>query len=291
MSGNVNGKSVVDILALDVEGDGGTLVRRDHLAVEAALEIQVAGAEPVITMRTPGHDRELAAGLMLSEGLAQQRQDLNIPPPLLSHPNRVRVVLSSPHRTNTASLQRTSLSTSACGVCGKKRLNLELMKARPPLPPGPAVSSELLTRLPSRLAAQQALFRHTGGLHAAALFDLHGEVAAIREDVGRHNALDKLLGWGLLNDRLPLHKHIVLLSGRASFELIQKCIMAGVAVVCAISAPSSYAVDLAREYGITLVGFLREGRFNIYAAPQRVLHGTTPADLIPPPQAALDAGQ
>ena len=226
----------LDIFTLDTQG---ITVREDALAIEEALEIRLAGAEPVITMRTPGHDRELTAGLMLSEGLARTKDDFEVIDHLVGQPNVVQVVLKRFSATKAEQLERSSLSNSACGVCGKKKLNLEIMQGLNPL-------------------------TFSTPLHAAALFDASGQLLELREDVGRHNAVDKLNGWALLNGQLPLDDRIILLSGRASFELIQKCIMARVSVVCAISAPSSYAVRLAREFGITLVGFLREGRFNIY---------------------------
>jgi FdhD protein len=244
--------------------------RDDQLATEEALEIRVAGAAPVITMRTPGHDLELAAGLLLSEGLVRHRKDIAALEPVADVTNAVGVLLQSFTDDQAALLKRSSLSNSACGVCGKDKLNLEPMHALPPLPDGPRVSPELLVQLPQKLRAAQDVFEHTGGLHAAALFNSEGKLEAVREDVGRHNALDKLNGWALLNDRLPLHESIILLSGRASFELLQKCIMARTPIVCAISAPSSYAVRLACEFGVTLAGFLRGERFNVYSAPQRI---------------------
>jgi len=258
----------LDILTLDTQG---VTAREDALAIEEALEIRLAGSEPVITMRTPGHDRELAAGLMLSEGVAHSRDDFEVIDHLVGQPNVLQVVLKRFNTTKAERLARSSLSNSACGVCGKKKLNLEAMQGLSPLVFSSPLSRQLLTSLPGELNKQQPLFAHTGGLHAAALFDANGRLLALREDVGRHNAVDKLTGWALLNDQLPLDERIVLLSGRASFELIQKCIMARVSVVCAISAPSSYAVRLAREFGITLVGFLRDGRFNIYAGAERIL--------------------
>jgi FdhD protein len=212
----------------------------------------------------------LAVGLLLSEGLIRRRDEIAVLEQVSDNANAVGVLLKSFTDGKAALLRRSSLSNSACGVCGKDKLNLEPMHALPPLPPGPEVESKLLWNLPGRLREAQEVFEHTGGLHAAALFDTQGELQALREDVGRHNAMDKLAGWALLNDKLPLHGHIVLLSGRASFELLQKCIMARVPIVCAISAPSSYAVRLAREFGVTLAGFLRERRFNVYAHPGRI---------------------
>lgn len=269
MDAGVNGFMPTDIVSMQATG---TTTREDLVAVEEALEIRVAGTEPVITMRTPGHDRELAAGLMLSEGLARARRDFEVIDHLVGQPDVLQVVIRDFNQQSAERLERSSLSSSACGVCGKKKLNLETLKHLDSLQEGPRVSRDLLSSLPARLQAHQALFAQTGGLHAAALFTATGELRAVREDVGRHNALDKLNGWALMNDQLPLADQIVLLSGRASFELIQKAIMARVPMVCCISAPSSYAVRLAREFGVTLVGFLREGRFNIYAHPERIAH-------------------
>ncbi|PMR73913.1 formate dehydrogenase accessory sulfurtransferase FdhD [Billgrantia endophytica] len=273
MGTDVAGGARIDIVTM---GPQGLTTREDVLAIEEALEIRVVGTEPVITMRTPGQDRELAAGLMLSEGLARTRGDFEMLCHLVDEPDVVQIALKHFSNEKAEMLQRSSFSNSACGVCGKKRLDLGTMENLGPLSPGPAVSGELLCSLPSRLREHQRLFAETGGLHAAALFDDSGELQAVQEDVGRHNALDKLNGWALLNHRLPLTGQIVVLSGRASFELIQKCIMARVPVVCAISAPSSYAVRLARKFGITLVGFLREGRFNIYSCPERILDQSAP---------------
>lgn len=188
----------------------------------------------------------------------------------------VQVMVKSLASDAGRTLARSSLSNSACGVCGKARLNLESLRAQPPLGAGPRIDMATILALPERLRRAQHVFAQTGGLHAAALFDAHGNLCAVREDVGRHNAMDKLMGWALFNDRLPLADHIVLLSGRASFELMQKAIMAGVPLVCAVSAPSSYAARLAREFGVTLVGFLRHRRFNIYSAPERIHHRVAP---------------
>lgn len=257
--------------------DRGHVTRRpDTVAVERTLEIRVVGAGPVVTMRTPGHDLELTAGLLHSEGLVEHPDDI-LDLRHWSGDDSVRATIRAPAERVRAGLAQSSLATSACGVCGKSRLELTALEARPPPPAGPALSSATLLALPQRLRAAQGVFDATGGLHAAALFDAGGDLLAVREDVGRHNALDKLVGWALRGGRLPLHDHIVLLSGRASFELLQKAIMAGVPVVCAVSAPSSYAVDLARAHGVTLVGFLRDRRYNVYSHPQR-LSDVTPDD-------------
>lgn len=244
--------------------------RDDLLATEEPLEIRVTGSAPVITMRTPGYDLELAAGLLLSEGVIRQRDDMVALHHVPDQHDAVRVVLQSSIRSNVTRLERSSLSNSACGVCGKAKLNLEPLATLPPLPPGPTVSADVVAGLPERLRAAQCVFRYTGSLHAAALFDARGELRAVREDVGRHNAMDKLCGWAMLNDQLPLHEHLVLFSGRASYELLQKAIMARIPFVCAISAPSSLAVRLAQDFGVTLVGFLRGARFNVYSWPNRI---------------------
>ncbi len=261
------GNHPVRLIAVQADGAG---VRDDTLAVEEALEIRVAGTAPVITMRTPGNDLELAAGLLLSEGLVTGRSDIARLEHAPAETDAVDVRLQSFTPDKAALLERASLSNSACGVCGKSRLNLELLRTRPPLAAGPRIDRTTVLALPGRLRRAQDLFARNGGLHAAALFDARGHLRAVREDVGRHNALDKLVGWALLNDQLPLTNQIVMLSGRASFELMQKAIMAGAPVVCAVSAPSSYALRLAREFGVTLVGFLRGERFNIYSGPERI---------------------
>lgn len=244
--------------------------RDDLLATEEPLEIRVTGGPPVVTMRTPGHDAELAAGLLLGEAIIKYRDDVIALNYLPGRSDAVRVVLRPRARSRAVWLERSSLSNSACGVCGKARLNLEALTELSPLPVGPTVDVDTLLRLPERLRSGQGVFKYTGGLHAAALFTASGELRAIREDVGRHNAMDKLTGWAVLNERLPLHDHIVLLSGRASFELLQKAILARAPVVCAISAPSSFAVRLAQDFGVTLVGFLRGHRFNVYSRPERI---------------------
>lgn len=266
---SAQGRLDLEILAVE---DGRARRVSDCLATEQALEIRVAGADPVITMRTPGHDLELTAGLLLSEGVLHHRRELIALRHWMGRADTVHVMVKSLAADVGRKLARSSLSNSACGVCGKARLNLESLRAQPRLEAGPRVDMATILALPERLRRSQHLFAQTGGLHAAALFDAHGDLCAVREDVGRHNAMDKLMGWALLNDRLPLADHIVLLSGRASFELMQKAIMAGAPLVCAVSAPSSYAVDLAREFDVTLVGFLRHRSFNIYSAPERILH-------------------
>lgn len=263
----------------------------DELATEEALEIRLrtgGGGEsrvrPVaVTMRTPGRtprsDAELAAGFLHGEGVIRGRDDLRgfsheaqqLPgSPAEGGENLVTVELAEGLDPDLATLDRHFTTTSACGVCGKASLDALLLGKNPKLPAGPRLAPGLLYSLPAKLEAAQPAFRTTGGLHAAALFTAGGELLAAREDVGRHNALDKLLGWALLEDRLPLHDHLVMVSGRSSYEILQKCLMAEVPVVCGVSAPSSLAVALARRFGITLVGFLRGERCNVYAGFERL---------------------
>jgi FdhD protein len=252
----------------------------DELATEEPLEIRLAGGGArrtvALTMRTPGADTELAAGFLFGEGIVRGRDEIRgiaAGDPEAADPrargNVVTVDLGDRPLPDLGGLERHFFATSACGVCG--RAGLEALRVRAaPLPPGPSVTPATLLALPRALAAAQGVFAATGGLHAAALFDAAGELQALREDVGRHNALDKLVGWALLAGRLPLAEGIVLVSGRASFEILQKTLAAGVPVVCAVSAPSSLAVELAQAFGVTLVGFLRGDRFNVYSAPERV---------------------
>ncbi len=267
MSTGAEGQEAIRVVRVD---EGVMTEQADQVAIEEPLEIRVEGTDPVITMRTPGHDRELAAGLLFSEGLAREPDDFQVLSPRLDRAGILQVVLRHSGSQAAGRMQRSSLSNSACGVCGKKKLNLDLMQPVACNDAFPMVSAGMISSLPDQLRRHQGLFDQTGGLHAAALFDRRGELMAVREDIGRHNALDKLNGWALLNGRLPLSQSMVMLSGRASFELLQKCIMAGVPLVCAVSAPSSYAVRLAREFGVTLVGFVRESRFNVYSHPQRI---------------------
>jgi FdhD protein len=262
--------------------DGGRWRRApDQLATEEPLEIRLdAGGEVrklAVTMRTPGADFDLAVGFLHGEGVIGGPDDVRTVAYCLDRSiepeqryNVVTVKLAGAPRDLTA-LDRHFTTTSACGVCGKASLDAIRLRGCAPVPPGPALVPELLTRLPGTLAESQGVFRKTGGLHAAALFDPAGNLLAIREDVGRHNAVDKLIGWALMQGMLPLHDRIVVVSGRSSYEIVQKCLVAGVPVVCAVSAPSSLAVGLAREWGMTLVGFLRGERFNVYAGQERIV--------------------
>ncbi|MDR7419626.1 MAG: formate dehydrogenase accessory sulfurtransferase FdhD [Armatimonadota bacterium] len=273
----------------------GDAVRRraDELATEEPLEIRLvaSGAATVpgaasgaathktvaVTMRTPGHDFELAAGFLFTEGIvpsgaAIRRMTYCVDPGVdaAQQYNIVNVELARSALPDLPALERHFFTSSACGVCGKASLEAMRMRGSGPAAPGPAVPAHVLAMLPERLQAAQGIFQATGGLHAAALFDASGELIALREDVGRHNALDKLIGWAVLNGRAPLRDHLVMVSGRASFELLQKTLAAQAPIFCAVSAPSSLAVQVATEFGMTLIGFLRGGRFNVYAGVERI---------------------
>lgn len=261
----------------------------DWLAIEQPLEIHVAGAPPLVVMRTPGHDRELAAGLLFSEGVVQAAGDIVAIEPSGSDGQLLRVLLRSQARARLARLARTSIASSACGVCGKRHFEPPEPPARPPREPMPRTSPSWLLSLPARLHAGQEAFAATGGLHAAALFATGGELLALHEDVGRHNALDKLIGHALLQGTLPWEGHALALSGRASYELLQRAIRTRVPIVCALSAPSSYAVELARAFGVTLVGFLRAQRFKVYSGAERIEWAPRPERS--PRQPERDAGK
>ncbi|HSK99459.1 MAG TPA: formate dehydrogenase accessory sulfurtransferase FdhD [Rubrobacteraceae bacterium] len=263
--------------------NGGTRVRPDTLATEEPMEIRLltggARRTVAVTMRTPGSDFELAAGFLYGEGVVSSPDEIKkisyCVDPDVDAAQRYNIVNVELRETagNTYDLrplERSFYTTSACGVCGKASLEQLELRGYPELPQGPEISPETVYSLPQRLREEQGLFEKTGGLHAAALFDAAGGLVAIREDVGRHNATDKLVGWALLEGRLPLNDHVVMVSGRTSYEILQKCVAAGVPIVCAVSAPSSLAVDVARRFGVTLVGFLRGNRFNVYSAPRRV---------------------
>ncbi len=261
--------------------DGRMRVRPDTLATEEPMEIRLltGGARQTVavTMRTPGADFELAAGFLYGEGIVSSPEDIKkisycVDSDLDAEQqyNIVNVELRGGREYDLRSLERHFYTSSACGVCGKASLEQLELRGCPVIPQGPEISAGTIYSLPGKLREAQGLFEATGGLHAAALFDANGKLLALREDVGRHNATDKLVGWALLEGRLPLSGHVVMVSGRSSFEILQKCLTAGVPVVCAISAPSSLAVDVARQFGMTLVGFLRGGKFNVYAGFERV---------------------
>jgi FdhD protein len=261
--------------------DGRVRVRPDTLATEEPMEIRLLTGQATqtvaVTMRTPGADFELAAGFLYGEGIIDSADDVQkisycIDSDLDAEQryNIVNVELRGGHEFDLRPLERHFYTTSACGVCGKASLEQLELRGCPVMTAGPEVSAEVINTLPEKLREAQGLFDATGGLHAAALFDDRGELIALREDVGRHNATDKLVGWALLEGRLPLSEHVVLVSGRSSFEILQKSLAAGAPVVCAISAPSSLAVDVAKQFGMTLVGFLRGGRFNVYAGSERI---------------------
>jgi FdhD protein len=230
-----------------------------------------------ITMRTPGHDADLAVGFLFTEGIIHSHSEVQgvVPrgqPDLNGLINSVRVDLVPGVKVDFKRLERHFYTSSSCGICGKASLDSVAVQGRFDLHGATfAIAAETLGKLPAMLASRQAVFEQTGGLHASGLFDSSGEIVATREDVGRHNALDKLIGDALLHDRVPLTDYGIVLSGRASFELMQKAKMAGCALVAAVGAPSSLAVELAVQFGITLVGFLKARRFNVYSRPDRVL--------------------
>lgn len=261
--------------------EGSTRIRPDALATEEPMEIRLISPETkqtiAVTMRTPGSDFELAAGFLYGEGIVSSPDDIKkisycVDSDLDADQqyNIVNVELRGDRSYNLKPLDRHFYTTSACGVCGKASLEQLELRGCPVIPPGLEVTPETIYELPDKLREAQGLFEATGGLHAAALFDKEGALVALKEDVGRHNATDKLVGWALLEGKLPLSNHIVMVSGRSSFEILQKCLAAGVPVVCAISAPSSLAVDVARQFGMTLIGFLRGSRFNVYSGHERI---------------------
>lgn len=252
--------------------------RPDRVVGEEPLEVRLHGpsqepATVAVTMRTPGHDFELAVGFLLAEGLLHDQREVrsvkycDLPNGDSQQYNVVTVTSSLPVDVDE---RRRSVTVSAsCGICGTA--SLDALKDRcPAIPAGPDIDAGVLTSLPTRLRRHQRLFEQTGGLHAAGLYDPDGRMLAVREDVGRHNAVDKLVGWAALGRRLPLDGAVLVVSGRVSFEIVQKAAVAGIATVAAVSAPSSLAVATARELGMTLAGFVREDRANLYSAPWRV---------------------
>lgn len=269
---NPENPAIADVQVRKVNATGACNEVSDVTAREEPLEIRVEGRSVAVVMRTPGHDEELAAGFLVSEGVVQSARDIlevsQCPSTGNKHGNIVDVLLGGAV-VNWDSLTRHVFSASSCGLCGKT--SIESVFQRFPAVKGDwQVTPALIASLPAKLRAAQETFSQTGGLHASGLFDLDGNLVVLREDVGRHNALDKILGHALMNGLLPLDRHILLVSGRVSFEIIQKALAAGIPLVAAISAPSSLAVDFAQEANQTLIGFLRGETMNVYTHPQRV---------------------
>ena len=251
----------------------------DDLATEEPLEIRLAAGNETrslaVTMRTPGNDFELAAGFLYSEGLVVNRDDIGRIAYCIDQ------AIDTEQRYNIVTvelagcmpvlerLERHFTVNSSCGVCGKASIEALHVRAEP-LQDETRVSAALIAELPERMRSAQRIFASTGGLHASALFDARGNLLALREDVGRHNALDKIAGWALLNDRMPLRETVLLVSGRASYELVQKSVTARIPILCAVSAPSSLAVETARAFNVTLCGFVRGSKCNVYTAPERI---------------------
>ena len=286
MNGERPGPSV-EARILTVAGDTAS-PRFDTLVTEEPLEIRLraggASRTVAITMRTPGNDFELAAGFLHNEGVLANYDalrgisfciDRDVDPE--QRYNIVNVDLATHELPELDTLERHFTTTSACGVCGKANLDALRMRGVEPVASDAQVDAATILALPDRLRAAQGLFARTGGLHAAALFDETGTLVNVREDVGRHNALDKVIGWALLNRRLPLERSVLLVSGRSSYEIVQKAVAARIPIVASVSAPSSLAVDLAREFGVTLAGFVRGDHFNIYTHERRIRTATAPA--------------
>jgi FdhD protein len=271
--------------AIRPDGVGaGTIVRRkqdgsfecvsDEVAMEEPLEIRLGEDSLAITMRTPGNDHELAAGFLLSEGLIRQNSDLQ----RLEHSalpksfgNILNVTLSSKEKVKLGSVQRFGTISTSCGLCGKSSIDA-IRQQFPPLNQDSSVRIPVaqLLEFPGRLRNAQGNFDRTGGIHAAAIFDLQSDRVIIREDVGRHNAVDKAIGRALLDDLIPLQNHVLMVSGRSSLEIVQKALAAGIPIVASVSAPSTLAVNFSRESGQTLIGFLRPPTFNVYAHVERI---------------------
>jgi FdhD protein len=274
------GRSVAaDVIAL--EGDARSR-KTDEVVTEEPLELRLSDGTTTstlaVTMRTPGNDFELAAGFLYGETIVRGREEIAsityCLDPALDPQQRYNVVSiecrSGAAKVDRARFERHFTIGSACGVCGRAQIDSLRELGVAPIDDDLRVPAALLYELPERMRAAQRTFASTGGLHAAALFDEFGETLAVREDVGRHNAVDKIVGWGLLDGRLPFSRSVLLASGRASYEVLQKSVMARIPIVCSVSAPSSLAIDLARDFNVTLLGFLRGSRANVYTVPERI---------------------
>ncbi len=264
----------VEITQVTEWDSGAVRAVQDSLAAEEPLEIRVGGVPVTVTMRTPGHDLELTAGFLLTEGIIESGDQLGAMRGKDAGPaskgNVVEAELKD-RAFEAADLQRNFFAASSCGICGKA--SIEAIRRRELRQPERdfRVAPELLCGMPEAIRGEQAVFARTGGLHAAAIFDESGRLLALREDIGRHNAVDKVVGWALLEGRLPLSRSVLMVSGRGGFEVVQKALAAGVPVLASVSAPSSLAVKLAREMGMTLIGFLRGQRFVVYSGGFRCL--------------------
>ncbi len=275
-------KSQTEISVIKVAATGISSTQSDVLAVEEPLEIRLGFYDKnnfthkaiSITMRTPDHDFNLAAGFLFTEGILQNREQITD----IKHcgkignglNNTVRVDLAKDVKVDFKRLERHFYTSSSCGVCGKSSIEA-LQTGVKKIESNLKIKADLVHQLPETLRNSQSIFNETGGLHASALFDENGILEIVREDVGRHNALDKVIGAKFLADKMPLSDKILLVSGRTSFELVQKALMAGIPILAAVGSPSSLAVELAKEFGMTLIGFVRDNRFNIYSGAERVL--------------------
>ena len=260
-------RSILTVPVQKIDGQSSTPFQ-DLLAVEEPLEIRLGDKSVSITMRTPGHDTELAAGFFFTEGILHGAQELE---GIDAAKNSVAVKLKPEVEIDLDRLERHFYTTSSCGVCGKASIEALRVQGCPVIAANwPVVNSSVIHDLPEILRRDQSIFDRTGGLHAAALFDGAGNLLMVREDVGRHNAVDKVIGAQMLAGRTPLHDKLLLVSGRASFELVQKALMAGLPILAAVGAPSSLAAETAHRFNLTLLGFVRDGRFNIYSGASRI---------------------
>jgi FdhD protein len=270
--GNVSQAMLTGTTLLRRSGDRTSKRRNDVVAIEEPLEVRVQGRSVAVTMRTPGHDRELAAGFLLTEGILRDRGDAiaigHCRAAATPH-NTLNVLLSPSLKVDFGQLTRHVFAASSCGLCGKASIS-SVHQHFAPVTTGITVAARTVRQLPELMRKAQATFNQTGGLHAAAVFDTAGALTVLREDVGRHNAVDKVVGHAFLEGTWPLDSHVLLVSGRASFEIMQKALAARIPIVCAVSAPSSLAIDFARESRQTLVGFLRGDTMNVYAGARRI---------------------
>jgi FdhD protein len=263
------------VVPVNTVENSGCLRRDDLLAVEEPLEIRLNGSPVSVTMRTPGDDADLAVGFLFTEGIIANYEDIESIETgtgrSRSSSNTIRIKLRSTVEVDSTRLKRHSYASSSCGVCGRISIDSIFVPPERDLPkPRVTVRIPVVHHLPNQLRASQSVFNRTGGLHAAGLFTVDGTMLALREDIGRHNAVDKLIGYGVAGSRLPLCESLMLISGRAGFEVVQKAAVGGIPILAAVGAPSSLAVETARRFGMTLLGFVRENRFNSYSGDWRI---------------------